>query len=340
MSTSHFGWVVGMRGRRILTAAALAVSLGSLVGASSVLATPKGIFAVYEQCPTSVPGVRLCQYAEITSGEFTVGPMRIPINKTIILQGGAIQTGGPGPNEYFAVPAVNGENMSKTELDVPGGLSTLIDCDAIKGREFYRGFRRHACRAFFRHDKNDVKAIVEPAANATNPVIEDLAALILEEGTGLTFPVKLHLENPLLGEDCYIGSESSPIELRLTTGTTSPPPPNHPISGKVGEISEEGEEELESIVNADNTLVDNSFSVPAAEGCGANPYLASIIDQQLDETLGLESPSGRNTAILTGTHKNAETVAVLASEKFPTTETPPPHRHHHHPHHHWWWQGR
>jgi hypothetical protein len=52
----------------------------------------------------------------------------------------------------------------------------------------------------------------------------------------------------------------------------------------------------------------------------------------VDRTLGLESPAGHNTVILSGTNKVAEAEAVLASEKFPTKTNPetPPHHHHHH----------
>jgi len=339
MSTDHFGRIGGVRRRRMIATATLAVSLGSLMGASSVLAAPRGIFSVYEQCPASVPGVALCQYAEITSGEFAIGSMRVPIDREIVLQGGAVHTGGENPNEYFEVPATNGASISKTELEIPGGLSTLIDCDAIKGGGFPGELRRGACRAFFGHRRMGASVIVEPAASVSNPVIEDLAALALGEGVGVVFPIRLHLKNPLLGDACYIGSEASPIELHLTDGTTDPPAPAVPIKGNAGKSRSEVEEGFETVTTTDNTLVDNDFSVPVAEGCGGNPHFSSIVDELLDQTLGLESGPGRNTAILTGTHRVARPAGVLASEQFPENNPPPPpppphHRHHHQ--HRWW----
>ena len=43
----------------------------------------------------------------------------------------------------------------------------------------------------------------------------------------MKLPVKMHLENPFLGSNCYVGSSSSPLIWNLTTGTTAPPAPTH-----------------------------------------------------------------------------------------------------------------
>jgi hypothetical protein len=47
-----------------------------------------------------------------------------------------------------------------------------------------------------------------------------------------------------------------------------------------------------------SSLVDNSFAVPGATGCGAAN--SSLVDHALNSTLGLPSPAGRNVQILTG----------------------------------------
>jgi len=329
---------VGKRSLVVVVTVVMSILVSSSIAASSVFAAPKGIFAKFAQCPTSVPGVVLCQYAEVTGGELTIGSVRVPIDKTIVLQGGTFPAGRL--NLYFLLPAANGESISPTELDVPGGLRTIIGCPDSKGRgSYWTHFGRDACHGFShgREHGDRVTMTLEGVANQSNPAILDLAAFIFEEGTGLVFPGRLHLKNALLGEECFIGSEAHPIELHFTAATTSPPPPNQPITGKVGELgtTEEGGYEVNTTTNT--TLVDNSFSIPPAEGCGANPHLASILDTRIDQTLGLESPAGRNTAILTGTHRLATAKAVLASEQFPTAENPPPPPHeHHHPHHHWW----
>jgi hypothetical protein len=327
----------GVRKRHtpFFTVVVLGVSLVFLAVLSPVaLAAPKGIFARFAQCPTSVPGSTLCEYDEITSGELAVGSVKVPIDKPIIFQSGGLPT-GVHINQYFVLPAVNGETVSLTKLDVPGGLRTVLGCTHDRDRrDLFRYFRHDACAGGYGERADAVTATIEPVANQSNPAILDVASLILEDGTTLTFPGRVHLQNPVLGEACYLGSEAHPIVLNLTDAVTAPPPPNQPITGKLGELRGEHEGGYESDVITGNTLVDNAFSVPPAEGCGGSH--ASVIDPMIDRALGLESPAGHNTAILTGSHWVANAEAVLASEQFPTTEKPPPPHHHHHTGHHWW----
>jgi hypothetical protein len=299
--------------RRILVLIATTL-IASLAIVSSASAEPKGIFKKYNDCPTEISGVALCQYGETTSGELAIGSTKIPINKTIILQGGAVHTGGVNANEYFLLPAKDGNSISKTELNVPGGLAGLINCEEIKGSGLFEIIERGTCKATFENGLTGVKMVTELVANTSNPAILNLAALAEEGGTAVTLPTRSHLKNPLLGEGCYIGSEAHPIQLHLTDGTTSPPGPNKPITGKLGTPETEVEHEFESIHVKENTLVDNSFSVPVAEGCGG--FFSFLIDPIIDSKLGLPSASGNNTAILSGALNTAEIEAVLASEKF------------------------
>ncbi len=295
----------------VIGIAVLAVTLAS---ASSALAEPKGIFNVFKDCPVEASGNALCTYAETTSGEFTIGTSKVPINKTLVLQTGAVSTGGANPNEYFLTPAKDGNTLSKTALNVPGGLAGLINCEEIKGSGLLEVLERGTCKTAFENGVTGVTATTELVANKSNPIVLNLATLFLEEGTALTLPLRVHLKNPLLGESCYIGSEASPIELHLTTGATSPPPPNTSIHGKVGTVLEEEEKGVSLVVDTENTLVDNAFSAPAAEGCGG--LAAILLDPIIDVKIGLPSASGHNTAILNGTLRTATEESVLASEKF------------------------
>jgi hypothetical protein len=295
----------------LITATAL-VALFALV--SSASAEPKGIFKKYKDCPTEAPGNAICSYGETTSGEFSIGSTKVPINQTIVLQGGGVHTGGSNFNEYFLLPAKDGNSLSKTELNVPGGLLDIVNCEEIKGSGFFESIERAACKAIFENKTTGVTATTELVANTKNPAILNLAAMVEEKGTAITLPVRVHLKNPLLGESCYIGSESNPIQLHLTTGTTSPPAPNKPIKGKLGEAESEIEKGYESTVIRNNTLVDNSYSAPGAEGCGG--FFSFLIDPIVDSKIGLPSAAGKNTAILNGTLNIAEEEAVLASEKF------------------------
>jgi len=286
----------------------------AIASASPALAEPKGIFKVFNDCPTEVSGNTLCTYAETTSGEFVIGTSKVPINQTITLQGGGVKTGSSNPNEYRLLPAKDGNTLSKTELNVPGGLAGLINCEEIKGGGLFETLERATCKATFENGLTGVTASTELVASTSNPAIINLAALVIEEGTALTLPLRVHLKNPLLGEGCYIGSEAHPVQLHLTTGKTTPPLPNKEIKGNAGVFSEEEENGETLTLVEENRLVDNSFSAPAAEGCGG--FFSFLIDPILDAKIGLPSASGHNTAILEGRLKAATVASVLASEKF------------------------
>jgi hypothetical protein len=300
------------RTRRLIIVLALMAPLASVVFASSAAAEPKGIFSVFADCPVTTPGVTLCTHATTTSGEFSIGKTKVPINKTITLQGGAIPTGNEeNEREYFLAPAKDGNSLSKTALNVPGGIFG-VNCYEIKGTGWLEEGARYLCKEIFENSTTGVTATTELVASVTNPAILNLVALSTEEETALTLPVRVHLKNPLLGNTCYIGSTAHPIELHLTTGATSPPLPNKSISGARGKVSNEERNEQVLLRIAENSLVDNSFAAPGAEGCGE--AFAFLIDPLINAKIGLPSAAGHNTAILNGELETATVEAVLANE--------------------------
>jgi hypothetical protein len=292
--------LAGIRKRTLIMAMTLLASLAALAVASPALAN----FAQFAQCPTGTPGVEDCTFAQTTSGEFSIGSTKVPITSTITLQGGLIPA---GEGNFYLYPPKNGESISKTELNVPGGLLDLINCKEIKGEGFFEKIERGTCEAIFENKTTGVTATTEIVANAGNPAILNPGNIINQTGTALTLPVRVHLKNPLLGSGCYVGSEASPIELHLTTGTTSPPAPNKPIKGKAGSFGTE--EEGDILVISENSLVDNAFSAPVAEGCGE--FFSFLIDPLVDAKLGLPSAAGHNSAILSGTLKVAGATVVV-----------------------------
>ena len=111
-----------------------------------------------------------------------------------------------------------------------------------------------------------------------------------EISTALELPVKIHLQSPLLGPSCYVGSDRSPIIWKLSTGTTHPPAPAKPVSGTVGEAEFLDEGSL--LATKGTTLVDNAWSAPRASGCGG--FLSFLVDPMLNRAAGLPSPAGQN----------------------------------------------
>jgi hypothetical protein len=282
----------GARRRTLIAALSLVVLAVALSAPGSALASSP--FERFKQCPTSFPGISQCVYDETTSGEVKLGSTAVPISKPLILQGGTLPTGEPGVS--FLLPALNGESLVKTPLNVPGGLLDLINCKEIKGEGFFEKGERAVCEAIFENKTTGVTATTELVATEHNPAILNTHTLFAEKGTALTLPVRVKLDNPLLGSSCFIGSAASPLQLHLTTGTTAPPKPNEPIHGFVGELFEEGEGE---ILGIELGVVDNAFSAPAAEGCGG--FFSFLINPIVNAKLGLPLAAGKNTAILNGT---------------------------------------
>jgi hypothetical protein len=289
----------------MLAGGLLVVSLAALSVASPAMATPKGEFAVFADCPVTTASA--CIWAKTESGGFTVGKKTVPIEKAITLQGGLNENEETG--ELSFVAAKDGNTLAKVPQNVPGGLTGLINCTEIKGSGLLEVIERGTCKAIFENGTTGVTATTELAAPASQIKI-NLGNLLTAKGTALQLPVKVHLENPLLGGSCFVGSNSKPIILPLTTGTTAPPLPNKAIKGNPGtlEFNEEG-----SILTVKgNSLVNNEFAAPATNGCGG--IFEFLIGPIINGQLGVPAAAGHNTAILNGTLKQAGSEPVQESE--------------------------
>jgi hypothetical protein len=289
---------------RLRTAVVVAL-LASLALAPSALAKenhPTGGYAVFAQCPLSNPAIELCAIANTSSGELTIGKKTVPVNKTIMLQAGLNAI--PETEEREFVAAENGETLSKTALTVPGGLFGII------APEYLPKWLQEIINSVINEGFSAVTETTELAKPAGD-VRLNLTNLFPASGTALKLPTKVKLNNILLGNECYVGSSSSPITLNLTTGKTKPPEGFKPVKGTVGALT--FEEEGGIGVLSGGSLVDNTWSAPGAHGCGGFP-LEGLLDPAVDAELGLPSAAGHNTAILNGTLKIASPESVRASE--------------------------
>jgi hypothetical protein len=297
---------------RLLVVLVVCVVCG-VMGVSPALAKePSGDFVSFKQCPRFTPGVNLCFYSQITGGLTTIGKQTVPINADgqhpIVLQGGIEQQEEPPFADTF-VGALNGETVSKTPQSVPGGLIGLVNCAEMPGSGSLKILGTVICREVFASKLTALSVTTELAGPA-----EDIAInkenLLDEEGAAFSLPVKIHLENPLLGRECYIGSNQAPIVLNLTSGTTSPAKPNEPITGSLGEAKAKDEFNLVELPG--DVFVDNDFAAPQATGCGG--ILSFLIDPVINHKLGLPSPAGNNTVIQDTNLYEATSKAVIASE--------------------------
>jgi hypothetical protein len=157
-----------------------------------------------------------------------------------------------------------------------------------------------------------VNATAELAAPASSIMLNE-SNIFNQSGVGLVLPIKVKLENPLLGDECYIGSNSEPITLELTSGTTNPKAPNKPISGKAGNNATRAEGLI--LVISENSLVENNFKAPGVTGCGG--IFSFLLDPIIDSKISLPSPAGHNTAILNNTVEQASAISVIENSEEP-----------------------
>jgi len=133
------------------------------------------------------------------------------------------------------------------------------------------------CKKATTSGQTEAAALVESAGSITDFFL-----------TTFTQPVKIKLINPLLGGKCYIGSDDDPIVLHPTiiSGTLAFVPDPDPVRFPNTVV-------LEVL---DAVATDDTFSVPAATGCGPQ----GVADDAINSLLGLPSPSGNNHLVLNG----------------------------------------
>jgi hypothetical protein len=290
---------------RVVATALLAVALAALGLAGSAQAKLVGNYTKFAQCPYANTEVKKCLYSTTTTGEVLLGNKKVPIEKPVVLQGGI---GAVGEDEFSKAfyAASNGITLSKAQQNVPGGLLGIVP-DASSP------FLVKALIKFFLENSltgvNSTLELAKPAS-AIRASETHLAG---ETEVALEMPVKVHLENPFLGKSCFVGSEGSPINWKLTTGTTAPPGPNKAITGSAGKLEFLEEGRILELKGA--KLVDNAWSAPTASGCGG--ILSFLVTPIINAQLG-STTAGHNTAIL----NNEIFVASAAAVRKNNTENP------------------
>jgi hypothetical protein len=302
------------RWMRLVTLSLTVPLLVALCGTSSALAVgkPTGAYKNFTLCPLKGKEVIECLYSDTnkgsTGGKVTLGKQTVAIENPVSLQGG-IRLNEVAEEEEF-VNAEGGSTLSNSPQTVPGGLLEI----------FPPSFLPEPLKYFFE------EYIINKGPTGVTATTEQVGAIKINEShlvnghkTALVLPVRVHLNNSFLGSECYIGSAANPITFNLTTGQTSPPEPNKPITGKVGTIVFSEEDNLVRIT--ENSLVDNAFSVPSAEGCVnyvpwwlGGELIEALANEVVDSKLGLPSAAGHNAVELNGTIEKATVKAVKASE--------------------------
>jgi hypothetical protein len=275
----------------------LAVFSLAALSASPAVAS-KNVWAKFAECPLNYPeSLSACTYGK-TGPEsfFQAGKVTVHFVKPIILSVGLKENEETGALTVIA--AEQGHSISKVAEPAPA-LTEDINVEDLSESEKAR------YEAYLAAGKSTkATATIEAAEPAGDLTINEANLINETQETALGFPVMIHLSNPFVGKYCYVGSTQNPIQVNFITGETSPPPPNLPIHGALGEIKVIGEGNILQILG--DRLVNNSYASPGVQGCGINGGL----DAAMNSALGLPSPAGTNSAELVGELDQAGAEAV------------------------------
>jgi hypothetical protein len=237
--------------RRLALAVAAAMAVTAWLGAGTAA---HAAFPNFAGCTATEFNEEACINVQNRSGNLNIKGFNVPLGESLEIRGTlVVEPSGP-----VFVPPRGTTGFFARAVPVPGGL---LGIDWIPG--------------------NDVLAITELAGSPSQIAVDVVT-------NSIRIPLKVRLVNLLLGMNCHIGTDRNPVSLNLITGTTSPPAPNRPISGRVGEVAftERG------IVITGNVNVENSFAVPGASSCGLG---LGLINTLVNLKLGLPSAGGNNS---------------------------------------------
>jgi len=236
---------------KLLSALVAAVALAGIVASSASAAPPAPPYSQFKGCPNEAK-VGGCFRSVVTGGTFKMGSKEVPIEKPFELRGGLPVGFGP---LYF-----NSEGgLEVVKQKVPGGVVGLTGLTWLLELLGSEALTLYAATEL-----------------AGTPIIEGFKAVSL--------PIKVHLINSTLGNNCYVGSTSNPIALHLllTNTTVNTFDPVTEILSAKGGIYE-----------------DKTFSAPGASGCVLTlfGFIPISINGLVNTQSGLPSPSGNNKAV-------------------------------------------
>lgn len=231
--------------------------VGAAVAAGAMSFAPgaNAAFPDFSDCPRGTPNLVVCVNIQSRSGYLDIKGFRVPIGESFQIRGGLADN---GTGAEFIPPRGTSGVFSKP-VQVPGGILGIDLPLSI----------------------NKVTATAQ-LAGAPRTLKIDTNTFSVE------MPLKLKLDNPIIGPGCTIGTNSNPVNVRLITGTTNPPAPNRPISGRVGDFEIP---DIYTIILRSAVNVDNSFAIPGAQYCGLG---LGLINTVINAKMKLPSAAGNN----------------------------------------------
>jgi hypothetical protein len=244
-------------------------SAGTTTGEHQEFQAGPGAWAPFNRCPVDDPAmlaadginaITLCLGSNSTHGSIKIGNLPVTTTGNTNLQAGLVLD----------------ENTFEFAVIPPPGGALLADPVQVTG--------------------TPVGTVTAVTQSAGTPSDFNLFAGIVTGEPIITLPIKIQLQNPVLGPSCFIGSDQDPIVLH---------PENTDLSNaiSVGGFSPFDPNGVPNLAGPDLTLMitgavqgDDTFAVPGASGCGPNGD--GSLDPVVNAVVGLPSPSGDNHLVL------------------------------------------
>ncbi|WP_394434603.1 hypothetical protein [Streptomyces sp. SGAir0957] len=293
-----------LRRMSVLGATAALATIAS-IGTSSAAGTQlNGNWAPFNRCPVDnaamlgadgITHQATCISSSSASGVIKIGSSVVPTGKTDLQVG--VVTHDDGTNTVIA-PA--GGALVADPANLPGGLLGLMcpsDIPVVSA----------VCGKITDSTVNKVVATVESVGT---PSDFQLLAGVSEGQPIISIPVRIHLQNPLIGNNCYIGTKSAPVILR--PGNAALPTVGAESSAANGTPDETGPVGRLALTGANQQ--DTTFAAPGASGCG--PLGLGAFNWAVNLKSALPAASGTNSLTL----NSAST--YLATLNDPTATAP------------------
>ncbi|MBA3866419.1 MAG: hypothetical protein H0X42_08770 [Solirubrobacterales bacterium] len=250
---------------KLLGAAVAALLAVAVVAPMAQATTPAPNYTQFAGCPSpsEIPFITSCLRSEVKSGYVKMGNKEVPITSPpgpITLSGGTGEELGP-------VYANSKGGLSPVKLKVPGGIIGLT------GLTWLAEFLGSEALTLYA----ETQIAGQPVVNALNSI---------------TLPVKIHLINGALGNNCFVGSVSNPITWHLVTGTSGK------LTGTPGKITFQ-ETPAEILFSKGGKYVDNTWAAPGASGCVLTlfGFIPISINGLVNLASGLPAPAGVNEVV-------------------------------------------
>jgi hypothetical protein len=226
------------------------------------------------------PGFAACVAGKAIGGSITIGKITTPVTQPVNVQFGfafsppSPSTGYPLPT-YPPLAGTSAILSTKADL-IPGSLTTILGCPSSNATV------QNICQ----------QAAANPADNQVYALAQQAGELQNFNLLSWTQPVKFQLINPLLGGNCYIGTDGDPVVLHpqlglgpgaMLTIEHDPVPAAHPnafVLGLTGALA-----------------TDTTFSAPGVIGCGPGGLANVAVDEALDAGSGLPAASGNSLTL-------------------------------------------